>query len=119
MAARWLACWPAATGWRPTWSGSRHSDARRITRVIARKGGRTGSGLSKASGMTGLTCTIVVSGELGDRFVGAFGGLALAREGGTTRLAGVLIDQAELNGVLNQLVDCGSGDHRDRHRPPG
>jgi hypothetical protein len=57
--------------------------------------------------MTGLTCTIVVSGELGERFVGAFAGLALARESGTTRLTGVLIDQAELNGVLHQLMDLG------------
>lgn len=57
--------------------------------------------------MTCLTCTIVVSGELGDRFVGAFAGLALVRELGTTRLTGVLIDQAELNGVLNQLMGLG------------
>ena len=83
------------------------SDAWRITRVIARTGGRTGSGLGQASAMTGLTCTIVVSGELGERFVGAFAGLALAPQAGTTRLTGVLIDQAELNGVLHQLMDLG------------
>jgi hypothetical protein len=78
-----------------------------ITRVITPKGGRTGSGGSQTSGVTGLTCTIVVSGELGDRFVGAFADLGLTRQAGTTRLSGVLTDQAELNGVLRQLMDLG------------
>ena len=57
--------------------------------------------------MTGLTCTIVVSGEFGERFVGAFADLGLARESGTTRLTGVLIDQSGANGVLHQLMDLG------------
>ena len=70
-------------------------------------GGRFGSGASQTSGVTGLTCTIVVSGELGERFVGAFADLGLARESGTTRLTGVLIDHSELNGVLHQLMDLG------------
>jgi hypothetical protein len=73
--------------------------------VITRTGGRFGSGASQTSGVTGLTCTIVVSGELGERFVGAFADLGLAHESGTTRLTGVLVDQAELNGVLHQLMD--------------
>ena len=78
----------------------------RITRVITRTGGRFGSGVAQTSGVTtGLACTIVVSGELGERFVGAFADLGLARESGTTRLTGVLVDQAELNGVLRQLMD--------------
>jgi hypothetical protein len=77
----------------------------RITRVITRTGGRFGSGVAQTSGVTGLACTIVVSGELGERFVGAFADLGLARESGTTRLSGVLVDQAELHGVLRQLMD--------------
>jgi hypothetical protein len=68
-------------------------------------GGRFGSGVAQTSGVTGLTCTIVVSGELSERFVGAFADLGLARESGTTRLTGELVDQAELNGVLRQLMD--------------
>jgi hypothetical protein len=53
--------------------------------------------------MSCLECTIVVAGELGDGFSGAFGGLTMSRESGTTRLAGTLADQAELEGVMHQL----------------
>jgi hypothetical protein len=55
----------------------------------------------------GLSCTIVVSGELGERFDGEFADLSLFHERGTTRLTGDLVDQAELNGVLHLLMDLG------------
>ena len=57
--------------------------------------------------MSGLSCTIVVSGELGERFEGAFASLALTHASGTTRLSGSLTDQAELQGVLSQVFDLG------------
>jgi hypothetical protein len=57
--------------------------------------------------MSCLECTIVVSGELGDAFSGAFGGLELSREDGRTRLCGTLADQAEFEGALRHLFDLG------------
>ncbi len=57
--------------------------------------------------MPGLICTIVVSGELGEQFDGAFADLALSHETGTTRISGAVTDQAELQGVLSQLFDLG------------
>jgi hypothetical protein len=55
----------------------------------------------------GLSCTIVVSGELGEQFHGAFADLTLSHETGTTRISGAVTDQAELQGVLTQLFDLG------------
>jgi hypothetical protein len=55
----------------------------------------------------GLSVTIVLSGELGERFDGAFADLALTHESGTTRLCGEVTDQAELQGVLSQIFDLG------------
>jgi hypothetical protein len=55
----------------------------------------------------GLTCTIVISGELGAQFDDAFADLTLQHGSGTTELSGVLTDQAELHGVLSQLLDLG------------
>jgi len=78
-----------------------------ITRVIIAKGGRIWSRLRHTRWVPGLSCTIVVSGELGERFEGAFAGLALRHASGTTRLSGHLTDQAELQGVLSQLFDLG------------
>lgn len=57
--------------------------------------------------MGSLACTIVVAGELDQRFSSAFEGLALTANDGTTELAGPVRDQAELQGVLRQLFDLG------------
>ncbi len=57
--------------------------------------------------MRSLNCTIVVAGELGEQFDGAFADLALSHESGTTRISGDVTDQAELQGVLTQLFDLG------------
>ncbi len=54
-----------------------------------------------------LACTIVVSGELDQRFGAAFEGLALTAGDGMTELSGSLADQAQLQGVLRQLFDLG------------
>jgi hypothetical protein len=54
-----------------------------------------------------LACTIVVSGELGERFHETFADLAVVHDAGTTRLSGDVVDQAELNGVLHLLMDLG------------
>jgi hypothetical protein len=70
-------------------------------------GGRIGSGFRQTPEVSGISCTIVVSGELSERFAGMFADLLLEHESGTTRLSGDLIDQAELNGVLNQIMDLG------------
>jgi hypothetical protein len=71
------------------------------------KGGRIRSGFRDTPEVSGLNCTILVSGELGERFDGVFADLALHHENGDTRLSGALRDQAELQGVLGQLFDLG------------
>jgi len=75
--------------------------------VIITKGGRLTPRVRHTPDVSGLTCTIVVSGELGEQFDGAFGGLALSRADGTTRISGPVADQAELQGVVHQLFDLG------------
>jgi len=57
--------------------------------------------------MGSLACTIVVSGELDQRFGAAFEGLSLTAGEGMTQLSGPLADQAQLQGVLRQLFDLG------------
>lgn len=54
-----------------------------------------------------LACTIVVSGELDQRFDTAIDGLSLTTVNGMTQLSGMLRDQAQLQGVLRHLFDLG------------
>ena len=54
-----------------------------------------------------LACTILISGELDQRFASAFEGMTLTTSGGVTELAGPLADQAQVQGVLRQLFDLG------------
>ena len=75
--------------------------------MIIVKGGHPRSGIRHAPDVSGLTCTIVVSGELGEQFDGVFADLVLSHDTGTTRFSGALTDQAELQGVLSQLFDLG------------
>ena len=70
-------------------------------------GGRRGSWVRHTPDVPGLTCSIVISGELGEQFDGAFADLALTHESGTTRLSGPLTDQSELQGVLRQIFELG------------
>ena len=58
-----------------------------------------------AAGMT--VYTIVVKGELSDRFSSAFDGMSLHAGDGETELVGDIVDQAQLQGVLAQVADLG------------
>lgn len=57
--------------------------------------------------MPRVNCVIVVSGELGDHFDGAFDGLTLLRRLGRTQLSGHVADQSALQGVLRQVASMG------------
>jgi hypothetical protein len=54
---------------------------------------------------------IVVQGELSDRFAGAFGDVfedvCVRRLAGKTVIAGDVIDQADLHGLLERIQDLG------------
>jgi hypothetical protein len=50
---------------------------------------------------------VVVEGELDDHFAGAFDGMTLVREAGTTILTGPVRDQAELQGLLQRVAGLG------------
>ena len=75
--------------------------------MITAKGGRIACAVRDTPDVPDLNCTIVVSGELGERFEGVFADLMLTHESGTTRISGALTDQAELMGVLRQVFDLG------------
>jgi hypothetical protein len=51
--------------------------------------------------------TLVVRGELDDRFAYLFNGLALERSGGTTVLSGSVTDQAQLHGYIARVEELG------------
>ena len=57
--------------------------------------------------MPPVSCLIVVQGELGDHFDGAFDNLSLVRGSGTTQLRGEVADESALQGVLRQVSDLG------------
>jgi hypothetical protein len=50
---------------------------------------------------------LTLEGELSDRAAVAFEGLTLTRERGTTVLRGTVRDQAELQGLLQRVMDLG------------
>ena len=50
---------------------------------------------------------LTLEGELSDRSATAFEGLTLTRDRGTTVLRGMVRDQAELQGVLQRVMDLG------------
>ena len=72
---------------------------------------------------------LTLEGELSDRAAIAFDGLTLTRERGTTVLRGTVRDQAELQGLLQRIMDLGltlvsatsvrdaTDDRADRDRP--
>ena len=51
--------------------------------------------------------TIVVRGELDDRFAHLFSGMEMERVDGTTVLTGRVIDQAQLHGFIERLEELG------------
>ena len=50
---------------------------------------------------------LVIEGELDDHFAGAFKGMALSRQTGTTILTGPVRDQAQLQGLLQRVAGLG------------
>jgi hypothetical protein len=55
----------------------------------------------------GGTYTLVVRGELDDRFAYLFNGMNLARIAGTTVLSGIVVDQAQLHGYIARVEELG------------
>jgi hypothetical protein len=55
----------------------------------------------------GGTYTLVVRGELDDRFAYLFNGLDLERVAGTTVLSGGVVDQAQLHGYIARVEELG------------
>jgi hypothetical protein len=53
------------------------------------------------------TYRIVVRGELSQRYAPAFEGMTLTRGDGETTIVGLVIDQAQLHGLLNRVGDLG------------
>ena len=53
------------------------------------------------------TYRIVVRGELSQRYVPAFEGMTLTSGDGETAIVGLVIDQAQLHGLLNRVSDLG------------
>jgi hypothetical protein len=56
---------------------------------------------------SGRRYRIVLRGELGDQFQGRFGAMALERKNGLTVLTGMVIDQAQLLGLIQRGQDLG------------
>ena len=54
-----------------------------------------------------LRIRITVRGRLSQRFAHAFDGLALVPRSGATELAGEVVDQAQLYGLLTRIRDLG------------
>ncbi|WP_456845923.1 hypothetical protein [Cellulomonas sp. P5_C6] len=54
-----------------------------------------------------VICTIVVAGELDERFGDAVDGMTVTAGDGRTELVGPLTDQAHVQGVLRRLFDLG------------
>ena len=50
---------------------------------------------------------IVVVGELSDRFGLAFEGMDLETESGRTTISSVLVDQAQLHGLIDRVAELG------------
>ena len=55
--------------------------------------------------MTGYR--IIVRGRLGERFASVFDGLAVEPKDGETVIAGDVLDQAQLHGILERIRDFG------------
>jgi hypothetical protein len=55
----------------------------------------------------GATYTLVVRGEIDSRFAYLFNGMQMKRVEGTTVLAGIVIDQAQLYGFIERIEELG------------
>jgi hypothetical protein len=59
------------------------------------------------NGARSATYTLVVRGELDDRFAFLFNGMEMERIAGTTVLRGRVIDQAQLHGFIERIEELG------------
>jgi hypothetical protein len=50
---------------------------------------------------------IVVVGELSDRFSLAFEGMELQTAAGRTTISGIVVDQAQLHGLIDRVAELG------------
>lgn len=50
---------------------------------------------------------VVVAGELGPRYASAFDGMTVSAHDGETEIAGPIIDQAHLHGLLSRIASLG------------
>jgi hypothetical protein len=55
----------------------------------------------------GRTYRVVVAGELGNRFTGAFDEMRLTVADGQTEIKGAIVDRAQLRGLLKRIDDLG------------
>ena len=60
------------------------------------------SGVAKSA-----SYTLVVRGELDDRFVYLFNGMTMQKQAGTTVLSGTVIDQSQLHGHIARIQELG------------
>lgn len=56
---------------------------------------------------TAMEYRVTVRGRLSDRLLARFDGLTVVSSGDTTVLAGDLVDQAQLHGILDRIRDLG------------
>jgi hypothetical protein len=61
----------------------------------------------RSSDAGSTTYRIVVRGELSQRYAPAFEGMTLTSGDGETAIVGLVIDQAQLHGLLNRVGDLG------------
>jgi hypothetical protein len=57
--------------------------------------------------MDGCIYTVVVTGQLGPRFAGAFEGMKVTVTNGQTEITGLVADRAQLRGLLDRVDDLG------------
>ena len=59
------------------------------------------------NGARSATYTLVVRGELDDRFAYLFNGMEMRRDSGTTVISGPVVDQAQLHGFIERIEELG------------
>jgi hypothetical protein len=57
--------------------------------------------------MDGCIYTVVVTGQLGPRFAGAFEGMQVTVINGQSEITGLVADRAQLRGLLDRIDDLG------------
>jgi hypothetical protein len=57
--------------------------------------------------VNGVQYRVVVEGELGPRYASVFEGMRFECAGGRTAIVGLLVDQAQLQGMLQRIAGLG------------